>query len=381
MRAPRRPAFWAQVPWLLPLALSGGACTLAEQQVPNGRLPVSDAGMDWPADSDVQDASAPTPDAKCFRADFEPQAAPMEVLLLLDSSPFRPYYNLYPRLQTSLVRLVDLLPSGMALGMQVYPASPFEERCDPGAFEALSVAMQPIPQVAAAVNTVLADLPRTAATHADHPLRPVLVAALRYLESRIAEANGSQRAPERAVVLASHGTVYGCGEPMLPIAPLLREYRRNLGVSVYFLGLDVAPESDVGSAIAQEDFDDLSRASGSERSYRLGAAVDETPELIEALRAQQRRGLSCTMELPRSDAFDLDLASVRVLFDAGTGEAPQSWPLRDSPSGCEGGQDGFFYSTENARVLELCPASCAVSRAAPSVASLRVVADCASVIL
>lgn len=354
---------------------------MAEQHWTPLEPALTDAGAEWPADREAEDATTPVSEPKCFRQEFSAQAGPMEILLLLDSSPFRSYHNLHARLQASLVSLVDRLQSGVALGMQVYPAGPFQDRCDPSALDVLSVAMQPAPDVAVQVNAVLSELPRTAATHADHPLRPVLVAALSYLEARTAEAKRSGAVSERAIVLATQGTVYGCGEPALPIAPLLREALNNLGIPVYFVGIDVASEGPHGGHITTDDLDDLARASGSERAYLLGADMDETSLLVDALHAQRRRRLSCQMALPQRDGFKLDTASVSVLYDAGDGEAPQRWLLRVSATECEGGKDGLFYLPDDPRTLELCPASCAISRKAASAASLRVVADCVTVIL
>ncbi len=367
------------------LCVQLGACAFAEY-IEDRQY--ADAASNSYMDAEVFEDAGPGQSASsgrepsCLRAEFPAQPLPMEVLLLVDSSPFRLYDKLYDRLRTSIVSFVDRLQPGIALGLQVYPAQAFQERCDPSALGSLLVEMQPAPGVASEVNAVLAKLAWTAATHADHPMRPILVAALEYFEARIAEDAHLGRVPvERAIVIATQGTVFGCGEPALPLQPLLREALESLGIPVHFLGLNLPNMTPYEPLLNLPQLDALARASGSERAYLLGSEADETLELAHAIHAARRRTLSCRMALPRIEGVELDLSSLSVLFDTDQAEGAQRWPLRATQSECDGGKDGVFLSEENPEVIELCPASCAIARSASARASLRVAADCVATVL
>ncbi len=341
---------------------------------------LEDAGRQVEEPSDVPDAREPVaaPDSSCVRMVLPLSPAPLEILLLVDANDLGDLLSSDPRLVGPIVNLVDRLEPGVKLGAQMFPPREPLDQCDPALLEQPLLEIGPAPQVAAELNAMMRGFVQFRRRSVGSAVRAAVTGALEHLRAR----RPQDPKTAQAIVLASHGSFFGCYEPYLTLAPLLRQAYEEEGVVTHILGLRVPERQPPGQ---ERHFDrtgmhTLAQAGGTHRAFFVDInGLDESSLLAGAIEATRKRFPSCKLQIPVLPAAEIDKTSVSILFRADQDTEEERWPLRASSDDCQGGRDGAYYVADD--TLELCPASCAIARAADSEGALRIDAECVQLLL
>jgi Mg-chelatase subunit ChlD len=205
--------------------------------------------------------------------------------------------------------------------------------------------------------------------------------ALRGAIDSAAKRAESQPEHKEIVLLATDGFPSSCDPAIdladpatgIPLVAAAAADGRARGIATFVIGV-FAPSEE---AAAKQNLDAIADAGGSNSAYIITTDQPVTQQMIAALNEIRKNASACDYVLPRPDGSLLDATKIKVRLRGSQGEV---WLERKSSLGECGPSGGFVFDKDPFGPLppsrvQLCPASCGVVEADPSV-SVEVVVDC-----
>jgi hypothetical protein len=243
--------------------------------------------------------------------------------------------------------------------------------CDRKQYDALAVAIEPLPGQAAAVATALA-------AREPDGLTPMLVAADAALAALAARAT-SHPGRRAAMVLATDGLPSGCGNTQTVDAVVARLGQARLAapaIPTYVVGVFAMDEV----ADARPALERFAVAGGTRMPFILTTGDDLGQRLLEALKEIRGQAVACEYTIPRPQMGSIDFARVNVRTSSqGVADEPG---YVTSPDRCTPDRGGWYYDPPpgmgmTPARLVLCPSTCAKLRLDPA-ARVDLVYGCAT---
>lgn len=198
-----------------------------------------------------------------------------------------------------------------------------------------------------------------------------------------AAAKRAEQFPEHKeiVLLATDGFPSNCdpaielGDPStgIPLVAQAAADGRARGIVTFVIGVFSPAEE----SAAKTNLDSIADAGGSTSAYVITTDQPVTQQMVAALNEIRTNAAACDYVIPRPDGSVLDATKIQIRLVGPGGEV---WLPRKSSIGECGPDGGFVFDKDPfgplppARV-QLCPASCAIVKADPSV-SVEVVVNC-----
>jgi hypothetical protein len=245
--------------------------------------------------------------------------------------------------------------------------------CDPASYKPIFTPPLALPAGAPTLVATIAGKTAQGGT----PTAPALRGAIDSAATR------AEQFPEHKeiVLLATDGFPSNCdpaielGDPStgIPLVASTAADGRARGIATFVIGV-FTPEEEVS---AKTNLDAIADAGGSTSAYIITTDQPVTEQMIAALNEIRKSASACDYVIPRPDGSLLDATKIKVRLKSSGGEL---WLSRKSSLGECGPDGGFVFDKDPfgplppARV-QLCPASCQIVDADPSV-SVEVVVDC-----
>ena len=313
-------------------------------------------------------------DASCVSSVSRAESLPFDVYVLFDQSgSMITRAGSGTRLDAVRSALADFLRApasrGIGVGLGYFGNFPLgDASCDPGDYEEPAV---PVTQLPGATDALLGSLAGIAPT-GETPTGPAIRGACTYMKQWKAAH------PSRPLVMllltdgvpeAPISRENGCDPTLADAVLAAKQCAEEASSRVYVLG--VGPNLDNLNEIA---------AAGETQAAHLVSGSDVSGEVLAALNVIRGTVLPCSFEIPAPpDGATLDHGMVNVVVtdDEGSEQAIYSVP---GSSDCDPSLGGWYYapSSEAPESIELCAASCELTRAQSAAGAIRFALGCST---
>jgi hypothetical protein len=338
----------------------------------------ADGGKDAPLDinfsydAPVKD-SALTQDSACATATAEAKPMPLDMYMMLDDSgSMGSDCNVGQSVSSKWCRMINAVAgfvnagssAGMGVALQFFP-SPCSSCGGGGACSSPAVPLAQLPGNAAAIVAALNARSPGGNTPTEAALRG------------IAAYTPAHKTPGRVIIgiLATDGDPTSCNTSISALSSIISQHVQATGIKIFVIGMSGATFSALeqmataGGAAAHNNF---CSGAGPCHYYNVG---DGNPQaFIAALQAIQQSAVSCTYQMPTTDAGVIDPANVTIEYTPGGSGPPQKLTRVQDAAHCAAGA-WYYDNNQSPKTIILCPQTCQTVQNDPK-AKIQILLGC-----
>lgn len=326
-----------------------------------------------PSSSFDSDAAAPPADASdpCLSDTLSAVPVPLAMLLVMDRSGSMDSpvgARKWDQARSAMIGFADTKgAAGTKLGLAVFPPDPESslDRCLPSSYAPI-VPIAPLP----ANGSVIKDALMSREPSSDTPMAAALRGGIDDMKTYLA----TNPYEEGVLILVTDGDPSACSDDnvstianIAAIAALDKPRIRT-----FVVGMD-------GATFGNLDI--IAKAGGGAPSAFNASAtsggVSPQQQLMTALESIRAGAVACEYVMPTTEKGKVDLDSVDIAFDSGTGEPSLGIKRVADESDCGAATGGFYFDDPNdPKRIVLCPASCDTVKKGTQKAKVDLVLGC-----